>query len=71
VTVAKKAPPRRGRRAKPTCRREVAVYDGQDFLGSVKIADNVTAYDPDGKRVGVFVSLEAATAGLDKLRVGR
>jgi hypothetical protein len=71
--TAKASPARRTRPAKrkraPTCRREVAVYDGQDFLGIVKIAGHATAYNPDGKRIGVFRSQEAAIAALDKPRV--
>ena len=75
ATLAKGSPARRTRPAKrkraPTCRREVAVYDGQDLLGIVKIAGHAIAYNPDGKRVGIFASLEAATAALDKSRARR
>jgi hypothetical protein len=52
-------------------RREVAVYSGQVHLGIVKIAGKATAYDSNGKRIGVFASLQAATDALDKpLTVG-
>jgi hypothetical protein len=53
------------RRRVPT-KREVAVYRGQTYLGTVKLAGKASAYAPNGKRVGVFTSLEAATDALDK-----
>jgi hypothetical protein len=48
-------------------RREVAVYDGTNLIGTVKIADDgrSTAYDALGKRVGSFGSLKAASDALD------
>jgi hypothetical protein len=68
MTVAERSPAQRKRRAKryraPTCRRELAIYNGQELLGIVKIAENITAYDPDGRRVGVFTSLQAASDAL-------
>jgi hypothetical protein len=56
----------KGRRV-PTrsCQREVAVYNGQILLGIVKIARKATAYDPDGKRVGIFATLKAASDALE------
>jgi hypothetical protein len=42
------------------------VYRGQTYLGTVKLAGKASAYAPNGKRVGVFTSLEAATDALDK-----
>jgi hypothetical protein len=71
TVLAKKSPARRTRKRAPTCRREVAVYNGQDFLGVVKIAGKATAFDSDGRLVGIFASLEAATAALDKPRAAR
>jgi hypothetical protein len=58
---------KRGRASAKTCRREVAIYDGQNLVGTVKIADigKATAYDANGKRLGVFATLEAASAALD------
>jgi hypothetical protein len=47
--------------------RELALYDGQVCLGLVKIAGKVTAFSPDGERVGTFTSLQDATDALDKL----
>lgn len=50
--------------------RELAVYDGQECLGTIKVADDGTAraFDAHGKRLGSFPSLQAASAALD-LRV--
>jgi hypothetical protein len=68
MTVAKRSTVHPGRQTKrngaPACRREVAVYDGQEFLGIVKIAENITAYNRDGKRVGIFASAQAASDAL-------
>jgi hypothetical protein len=60
----KASPTRRSRRSAkrkraPTCRREVAVYDGQDLLGIVKIAGHATAYNPDGKRTESALTMNA------------
>ena len=49
--------------------REVSVYDGQKFIGTIKVADDgkkTTAFDSDGKRVGTFPSFKAASAALSK-----
>jgi hypothetical protein len=46
--------------------RELAIYDGQDCLGTIKVAEDGTArvFDPRGKRLGLFPSFEAASAAL-------
>ena len=61
------------RTARSRPRRELAIYDGQDLVGTVKVADtgNATAYNADGKRVGVFTSLQAAIDALDKTSEAR
>lgn len=58
--VARKSPSRQ--------RREVAIYDGLVLLGTVKIdtAGKSTAYDARGKRLGLFPTLQAASAAFDK-----
>jgi hypothetical protein len=47
--------------------RELAIYDGQECLGTIKIAEDGTAraFDACGKRVGSFPSLKAASAALE------
>jgi hypothetical protein len=50
--------------------REVALYHGQLYLGTIKLAAKATAFDSNGKRVGTFTSLEAASNALDKLGGG-
>lgn len=49
-------------------RRELALYDGTNFVGVVKVgtAGAYVAYNPRGKRVGVFPSLQAASASLPR-----
>jgi hypothetical protein len=48
--------------------REVAIYDGSDLLGTVKIAADgkSTAYDPRGKRLDLFPTFQAASAAFDR-----
>jgi hypothetical protein len=46
--------------------RELAVYDGQECLGTIKVgAGKAIAFDPRGKRLGSFPSLKAASAAFD------
>jgi len=47
-------------------KRELAIYDGQICLGTIKVADDgkSTVYDPRGKRIGLFPSFDAASAAL-------
>ena len=47
--------------------REVSLYDGQNFIGTIKeSADGTTeAFDLRGKRLGTFELLKAATAAFD------
>jgi hypothetical protein len=47
--------------------RELSLYDGQDLVGTIKVAGDGTAraFDPRGKRLGSFPSLKAATASFD------
>ena len=49
--------------------RELAIYDGQECIGTIKVADDgkAVAFDRRSKRVGKFPSFEAARAALDKL----
>jgi hypothetical protein len=60
---------KRKRSSKKSCAREVAVYSGTTWLGMVKIASTgrATAFCPDGERIGVYTSQQAA---LDALRGG-
>jgi hypothetical protein len=47
--------------------RELSVYDGQKFVGTIKVADDgkkATAFDCAGKRVGSFPSCKAASTAL-------
>jgi hypothetical protein len=46
--------------------RELSLYDGQECLGIIKVAEDGTAraFDPRGKRLGSFPSLKAASAAL-------
>lgn len=47
-------------------RRELSIYDGQDCIGTIKVADDgkATAFDQRGKRLGSFPSFEAASAAV-------
>jgi hypothetical protein len=49
-------------------RREFALYDGVTLIGVIKVAVDgaYVAYNSRGKRVGVFPSLQAASASLPK-----
>ena len=49
-------------------RRELALYDGMDWIGTIKIAadDKSVAYDTRGKRLGSFPNFEAASAAFPK-----
>lgn len=49
--------------------RELSLYDGQEWLGTIKVADDgtVRAFDPRGKRLGSFPSLKAASAALSAI----
>jgi hypothetical protein len=53
--------------AKPTASM-VSVYDGQTYLGSVRVGGHgdAVAYDADGKRIGSFPSERAAMAAFKK-----
>jgi hypothetical protein len=48
--------------------RELSLYDGQECLGTIKVAEDGTAraFDARGKRLGSFPSLKAASAALDQ-----
>jgi hypothetical protein len=48
--------------------RELALYDGQECIGTIKVADDgsARAFDRCGKRIGSFPSLKAASAALDQ-----
>ena len=47
--------------------RELSLYDGQDLIGTIKVAvgGKVIAFDSRGKRLGSFTSLKAASAAFD------
>jgi hypothetical protein len=47
--------------------RELSVYDGQECLGKIKVAEDgkAVAFDPSGKRLGRYPSFKAATAAFD------
>jgi hypothetical protein len=56
-------PPSRQKAAKPAAARILSIYDGQHFIGTVKVRDGaVVAYDAKGKRLGSFSSVQAAQA---------
>ena len=46
--------------------RELSVYDGQEFIGTVKVSEDgkARAFDRDGKRLGSYPSFEAASVAL-------
>jgi hypothetical protein len=48
--------------------RELSVYDGRVSIGTIKVAEDGTAvaFNPNGKRLGQFPSLNAAYAAFDK-----
>jgi hypothetical protein len=52
--------------------RDLSVYDGQECIGRIKVTDDgkAVAYDPNGKRLGSFPSLKAASAAFNS-RVGQ
>jgi hypothetical protein len=47
--------------------RELSLYDGQELIGTIKVADDgkAVAFDWRGKRLGSFPSLKAASAAFD------
>jgi hypothetical protein len=47
--------------------REFSLYDGQNFIGTIKLAADGTteAFDLRGKRLGTFPSFRAATTAFD------
>jgi hypothetical protein len=47
--------------------RKLSLYDGQELVGTIKVAEDGTAvaFDPGGKRVGSFPSLKAASAAFN------
>jgi hypothetical protein len=51
----------------PPRMRELALYDGQECIGTIKVADDgsARAFDRRGKRLGLFPSLKAASAAFD------
>jgi hypothetical protein len=52
------------RRTKPAQALLLAIYDGQDCLGTIRVGvrGDVVAYDAKGKRLGSFASAQAASA---------
>jgi hypothetical protein len=56
-------PASRRKAAKPAVARVLSVYDGQECIGTVKVRDGTAAaYDARGKRLGSYVSVQAAQA---------
>jgi hypothetical protein len=47
--------------------RELSLYDGQECLGTIKVAEDgkARAFDAHGKRLGSFPSLKAASDALE------
>jgi hypothetical protein len=54
-------------------KRELAVYDGRECMGAIKVADDGTAvaFGASGKRFGTFRSLKAASAAFDQTPLKR
>jgi hypothetical protein len=52
-------------------KRELAVYDGSECMGTIKVAEDVkaVAFDKRGKRLGRFPSVEAASAAFNSSEV--
>jgi hypothetical protein len=53
--------------------RELSIYDGQKFVGTIKVADDgkkATAFDCNGKRVGSFPSDKDAIAAFNREQPG-
>jgi hypothetical protein len=62
-TTNVRQPASRRKAAKPAVARVLSVYDGQECVGTVKVRDGaVVAYDARGKRLGSYVSVQAAQA---------
>ena len=47
--------------------RELSVYDGQECVGKIKVADDgeAVAFDRCGKRLGTFPTIKAAFAAFN------
>jgi hypothetical protein len=47
--------------------RELSLYDGQELVGTIKVAEDGTtvAFDPGVKRVGSFPSFKSASAAFN------
>jgi hypothetical protein len=58
----------KSRRAKPARASLLAVYDGQDCVGTVRVGvrGDAVAYGADGKRIGSFSSSATAAAALKR-----
>jgi hypothetical protein len=72
TTKARRSQRATTRRSSPrAARREVAVYDGVDLLGTIMIAADgkSTAYTAGGKRLGIFTSLQLAFTAFNKSSV--
>jgi hypothetical protein len=56
------------RGATKPCRREVSLYDGVDWIGTIKGSGDgrSVAYSALGKKLGSFPTFEAATAAFPK-----
>jgi hypothetical protein len=65
-TTNVRQPPRRQKAAKPAVARILSIYDGQECIGTVKVRDGTAAaYDARGKRLGSYVSVQAAQAAFN------
>jgi hypothetical protein len=50
----------------PPCMRELALYDGQECIGTIEVADDgeALAFDQRGKPLGSFQSVKAASVAI-------
>jgi hypothetical protein len=67
-TANVRQPASRRKAAKPAVARVLSIYDGQESVGTVKVTSSgeAVAYDPGGKSLGRFPSIEVATAAFKK-----
>jgi hypothetical protein len=56
------------RKQQPAQASLLAIYDGQNCLGTIRVGvrGDAVAYDANGKRIGAFASAQAATAAFKK-----
>lgn len=55
-----------------TARGDITIYDGRLALGFIRnTVGGVHAYDSDGRAVGTFADIKAATRGLSERAAGK